>query len=382
MTPEEEAKTENCEDPRNDQGVRRLIVQPALFFAFSEPLWVGLAVALVYAFYLLQTGWSLALTSVALALAFLPFGVRILARRSPAHRTPFDVTLAVLMIGAVVGLIVSPVIATSAGAFQCMLALCFFYYSVLGYRSLHKIVKPLLFGSLVPLAAFYVVALAKPDGFTGQADEAGCTYHGVALGLVIILSLFAGIAVFGRKDSARRPAILVSICLIGAVAYQVSDSIPRLVGWETVEGRLPRWEHTIDLLRENPITGLGLGGWGYAYHGSEILTHPTHAHNAYLELYANTGLLGVLALAVALFVGTKLAWGIIRSPRNHPWYGFGVGVVLACVATLLVGIVESAPVGVPMVAEDTYYYLISPVPWILAGLLVAANNLIKTEVKE
>ena len=55
---------------------------------------------------------------------------------------------------------------------------------------------------------------------------------------------------------------------------------------------------------------------------------------------------------------------------------------MACVVTLLVGIVESAPVGVPLVAEDTYYYLISPVPWILAGLLVAARDLLKTEVRE
>jgi hypothetical protein len=48
------------------------------------------------------------------------------------------------------------------------------------------------------------------------------------------------------------------------------------------------------------------------------------------------------------------------------------------VATLMVSIVESAPTGVPLVASDTYYYLISPIPWILAGLLVIARNLQST----
>ena len=57
------------------------------------------------------------------------------------------------------------------------------------------------------------------------------------------------------------------------------------------------------------------------------------------------------------------------------WYGFGVGVVMACIASLTVGIVESAPIGVPLVASTAYYYLVSPVPWILAGLLVIAKRL-------
>lgn len=372
--------TQEFRRPTGDKPTHRRLLHVTAFFADVEPLWVGLAVTLVYVFYLLQIG-SL-LVSAALALAFLPLGVRLLKRRSPAHRTAFDVTLALLMIGALIGLIVSPMFSMSIGVFHCMLALCFFYYSVLSYHRLAKIMKPLLFFTLAPLAASFVITLAKPDGFVGQAGEAGCTYHGVALALLITLSLFAGIALFGRNDRARRPAIVITLCLLGAIAYQISESIPRLATWVTIEGRLPRWEYTVQLLRENPITGLGLGGWGYAYHGSEILSHPTHVHNAYLELYANTGILGVLALVVALVVGGKLAWDIIRSPRNHPWYGFGVGVVMACVATLLVGIVESAPIGVPMVAEDTYLYLISPVPWILAGLLVAAKNLLNAEVQE
>lgn len=130
------------------------------------------------------------------------------------------------------------------------------------------------------------------------------------------------------------------------------------------------------MIGDSPFTGLGLGCWALAYHGTELITHPTHVHNAYLELYSNTGFLGALAFVVALIIGFKIAIDIIRSPRTHPWYGFGIGVLLACFVTLLIGMVESAPVGVILVRPDTYCYIISPAPWILAGFLVSAHRLI------
>jgi hypothetical protein len=105
----------------------------------------------------------------------------------------------------------------------------------------------------------------------------------------------------------------------------------------------------------------------------------THAHNAYLELYANTGILGILAFIIAVAVGAKLSLDIIRSPRHHPWYGYGVGMILACLTTLVVGTLESAPEGVPLVATGTYYYIVSPIPWILGALLVVAHRLVTEE---
>jgi len=103
-------------------------------------------------------------------------------------------------------------------------------------------------------------------------------------------------------------------------------------------------------------------------------------HNAcpqrYIELYSNAGVVGVLAFIIAIGIGAKLSLDIIRSPRTHPWYGFGVGVILACIATLMVAVVESAPMGVPLVAADTYYYVVSPIGWMLCGLLVMSHRLI------
>jgi hypothetical protein len=42
-------------------------------------------------------------------------------------------------------------------------------------------------------------------------------------------------------------------------------------------------------------------------------------------------------------------------------------------------VVESAPAGVPLVAPETYYYIVSPIPWILGGLLVVTHRLVTEE---
>jgi O-antigen ligase len=199
--------------------------------------------------------------------------------------------------------------------------------------------------------------------------------------LMIVAAVLAGIAAFSKRTRIRVFAAVFFLLFFTVVLIMTWDSLRALFEWESISGRTPIWDKTATLLSDSPFTGLGLGCWALAYWHTSVLGTPTvneitHAHNAYLELYANTGLFGVLALLIALAIGMKLSLDIIRSPRAHPWYGLGVGVILACVATLLVGIVESAPMGVPLVATETYYYIISPVAWILCGLLVIAHRLI------
>jgi hypothetical protein len=357
--------------------LRRRVQRSIDLLLAIEPLWVGVAGALVFVSNLFQ--WGACLSWAALVIAVLPLLVRLIRQGAVQFRTPFDLSIALFLVGAVVGLAVSPRETISLGAFQCILAVSMFYYSWVNHPQLASWAKWAIPAGFFAVLGYALSVAVESSGSSGEAGSADCTYHGLALCLLIIAIICVGIVAFGRGARSRVAAALTCLFLFVAVFLLVGDSLPRLFSWESVDGRLPRWGTTLDLLGDSPFSGLGLGCWAFAYHGSEVIAHPTHVHNAYLELCANTGLLGVAAFALSLAIGLRLALDIIKCPRGHPWRGFGIGVLLACLATLLVGVLESAPVGVPRVGADDYRYIISPIPWILGGLLVSAHRLLCRE---
>jgi hypothetical protein len=381
-TPQEPPQPRPPIPPRQRSAVRAGLVKTADAFLFIEPLWTILGTLFVFLSYLLNMGP--AFPWIGLGSACLPFAMRLIRKRTLRLRTPFDIPMALLVVGALIGLCTSPDRTISLGAFQCILAISLFYCSWVNHESQPVLMKWLIV--LVPVAFLIVLlvfVLDLPQLASQPNFELGGygTHHGLAMYLMIVAAVVAGIAAFSKHTRIRVFAAVFFLLFFTVVLIMTWDSLRALFEWESISGRTPIWDKTADLLSDSPFTGLGLGCWALAYWGTPVLgttrvNEITHAHNAYLELYANTGIFGVLALLIALGIGTKLSLDIIRSPRAHPWYGLGVGVILACVATLLVGIVESAPMGVPLVATGTYYYIISPVAWILCGLLVIAHRLI------
>ena len=371
--------------PSISGNVRTALIRVTDALLSIEPLWVLAATAFVFLAYLLNAGTVL--PWVGIALAYAPFLVRLVRREYPIRGTLFDVPMALLMIGAVIGCYTSPNRAISLGALQCMLATCLFYYSLVNYKHQASLTKWLIV--LTPAAFLIVLALFIFDlpGVSTQPNlviGGSGTHHGLAMYLAILAAVLLGIGLFARDTRSRLLAGSVLLLAITIVIVMTSESLTRLFELTSIRGRWPLWEDTAALLRDSPLAGLGLGCWAIAYYGTPMLDTDavhgiTHAHNAYLELYANTGILGILALIIAVVVGAKLSLDIIRSPRHHPWYGFGVGMILACVTTLLVGTLESAPAGVPLVAAETYYYIVSPIPWILCALLVIAHRLVTEE---
>ena len=364
---------------------RTPLVRAADAFLFVEPLWALSATAFVFLAYLLNI--DPILPWVGIALACLPFLMRLQRREHLVRRSAFDIPIALLMIGAIVGWYTSPNRTISLGALQCMLVTSLFYYSLVSYRHQARLLNWLIVLTLIGfLTALLLFVFHSPSVSTqpGLVIGGSGTHHGLAMYVAIVAAVLFGIAVFGKNTWTKVLSIAVSLSLTTIVLFMTSHSLRRLLEFTSIRGRWPIWEKTAELLGHSPFNGLGLGCWSIAYYGTPILDNDvvhgdTHAYNAYLELYADTGLFGVLALVIALIVGVKLSLDIIKSPRSHRWYGFGIGVILACVVTLLVAVVESAPVGVPLVGAETYHYIISPIPWILCGLLVIAHRLVAEE---
>lgn len=361
--------------------IRIRLTKLADVFLRIQLLWTTLAAALVYLSYLLNL--SPVLCWVSLALACLPLPLRLARSGIRAFRTPFDLPIVLLLTGAFIGFSVSPDRVISLGALQCVLAITLFYYSLVNSPRMATIIKwVVILSSLALLIAllFFVLDMSLIERQPNFVIGGSGTHHGLAMYLTIVACLLLGIAAFDRSRRTKILASALSLLFLVVIVEMTWDSLTSLVHGVSISGRWPIWDNSASLLAESPLTGLGLGCWALTYWDTAILGADavggiTHAHNAYIELYSNTGILGALALLIALGIGAKLSLDIIRSPRTHPWYGFGVGVILACIATLLVGIVESAPTGVPLVATETYYYVISPIAWILGGLLVIAHRL-------
>jgi hypothetical protein len=334
----------------------------------------------VYLSYILEL--SPVLRWIGLALACLPFSLRLVRSGIMSLRTPFDLAIILVLAGAVVGFCVSDNRTISLGALQCIIAITLFYYSWVNSSRLANVIKQFMISLAVIfliICILYAVVVSIIEGKPNLEILGSGTHHGFAMYLAVEGAILLGIAAFDRNRRTRLLGFALFLVFLVIVVVWTRDSLNSLVGGVSISGRMDIWKGTADLLGDSPVSGLGLGCWALTYWGSVVLDTPTingitHTHNAYLELYSNMGIVGALALLVAIVIGLKLSLDIIRTPRTHPWYGFGVGVILACIATLLVAVLESAPMGVPLVGDDTYYYIISPAAWMLCGLLAIAHR--------
>lgn len=112
---------------------------------------------------------------------------------------------------------------------------------------------------------------------------------------------------------------------------------------ETLEERLLGAGYALDMLRERPWLGFGGGSFYIAFprfKGEHPLGFYDHAHNDYVEVATNTGLLGLgllLSLCAAAF------WRAVRTlDDGHPALarGMAAGVVMAIISLALHSVVD------------------------------------------
>jgi hypothetical protein len=367
-----------------------------------EPVWVLAAATFVFLSYLLKMDFYFPWTG--LAVAGIPFVLRRAWAGYLSRRTSFDLPIALLLGGALIGLWVSPDFSLSLGAFQSLLAVSLVYYSVVNYPRPALLLKWALPLSALALAVATLLALSagsvdsmyeevfdswpltlakelpQPPQLAFQPYFMLKPVHGLAAVLSVAAAISLGIALFSRRLWLRLLTALGCLLFASAMFLLIEESVERLFAWESIKHRIPLWQDTLDMLGERPITGIGLGAWAVIRYGEMLVASKAHPHNSYLELYANAGILGVMALVIFGVIALRLAWGILRAPRKHPWYGFGAGVILAIAITAVVGLIESAPAGIVLTGIDSYYYVISPLPWVLAIFLVLAHRLLTEHI--
>jgi O-antigen ligase len=105
-----------------------------------------------------------------------------------------------------------------------------------------------------------------------------------------------------KASSRLRTAIwasTVGIVLVSLVLFLVLTPLGERV-LALRSDRLTVWRNSLDLASDYPFTGLGLGNFEMAYSSYVLLVHvghTIHAHNLFLDMWLDQGLLGLLAFA-------------------------------------------------------------------------------------
>jgi len=98
--------------------------------------------------------------------------------------------------------------------------------------------------------------------------------------------------------------------------------------------RLAHWQAGLDMARENLVAGVGFGNYDRAYEEFALLNWPIalgHAHNYYINLLAEVGIIGTIAY---LFLWTVIFLQALRILRKGDWpqRGIALGLLAAWTA--------------------------------------------------
>jgi len=140
-----------------------------------------------------------------------------------------------------------------------------------------------------------------------------------------IVSFFAGLTVFfflsftrGMSKKKLIPVFLFALVLaVYLLSLGVSPVIERFTRTEVSgEQRFVAWIGTVDAIKDFPLFGSGMGTFQYifkVYQPDRITLYWDHAHNDYLELLLEAGIVGTLLAAAFFFCIFRI---ILRAEWN------------------------------------------------------------------
>ena len=162
----------------------------------------------------------------------------------------------------------------------------------------------------------------------------------------------------------------IALFQIPAVALRMAHQFDPSYPYNTFEGRLQIWGDTLHMLRDHPIFGSGLRG--YAIVMRPYVTTPKglpelYAHNIFLSMWVEIGLLGLAAFAVLLGMLLWRGWSSFSKAQGFAkallW-----GTSAAFVAITVHGLFDTPYYGNDLSVEF----------WVLAALEIAAMRSLLT----
>ncbi|HSI14706.1 MAG TPA: O-antigen ligase family protein [Chthoniobacter sp.] len=160
-------------------------------------------------------------------------------------------------------------------------------------------------------------------------------YISTVAGLVVFVLL--SLVLVGKLASGRLIVVfLAGLMLLGGVGWGVRQAMSQSFFLEsraekmfTMDiSRMLHWQAAWKQFHLSPVVGTGSGT--YLYYGRllrnpEVHTDPVHAHNDYLELLAEYGILGIIAAAIFLQAHLRRGWNWMTQRLRDDANYHGIG---------------------------------------------------------
>lgn len=169
-------------------------------------------------------------------------------------------------------------------------------------------------------------------------------------GVIALLGTLLGVATLAHGRFTRRTAFLsvTAVVIIAAITSAYADTRALVDRFEGVretgtEGRTQIWHDTIDVIRDFPLTGVGIGGYPHAmllYQQGDRSRFANQAHNQYLHLVGEGGLLVGLPAALSIVAFVRLFRTRLAQDRSSMVW-LRIGAVAAICAVAIQGLWET-----------------------------------------
>ncbi|MCM8799839.1 MAG: O-antigen ligase family protein [Candidatus Omnitrophica bacterium] len=200
-----------------------------------------------------------------------------------------------------------------------------------------------------------------------------CMFHtqfrGAGLAFVVIVILLSII----KKDI--RLAILLLIFLLSLpiilpkpLLYWLVQNINPYDFFIEDMGRRRHWQTALEMVKKHPFVGVGINTFSISYIKYKDIKDPFvgfYAHNSYLHLAGETGLIGLMIFIWMLIVITKNWINFYRKQKDKNLKDISLGIFLGWLGFLIAGLLESSL----QISNLAVLF------WFITGVLVGISNL-------
>jgi putative inorganic carbon (HCO3(-)) transporter len=176
--------------------------------------------------------------------------------------------------------------------------------------------------------------------------------RGGLLAYVAMLMVNAYLLAPDRKTRVRRLALVLVVCLLAAAVAGLFFQRLGEIDDYTAVSRLAIWGGAFTVFARSPVVGAGFGNLRPLMGG--LLGLPEgwmgDAHNLYLELLAESGLVGLMAFAVLIICALRAARRCVRQSRDEFMRLTGIAAFAAVCGVMVHGTVDYLFHTIPQVA--------------------------------